>query len=163
MNYHGQGVVSMVLQRRFRIIRIIVSLGSLLLCVWLGPSVAGELVDINSATPDQLKSLPGMTEGYIMMIVGGRPFQTKEDLVEQKLLPQETYDQMKNQIVVKGGSSKSSSPPAVSMPQPNVTSGAEQGGKRDGSGLTPSSESSAARTCIKEERTKERMCGELLQ
>jgi hypothetical protein len=149
----------MVLQRRFQ---IIVSLGSCLLCVWLGSSVAGELVDINSATPDQLKSLPGMTEGYIMMIVGGRPFQSKEDLVEQKLLPQETYDQMKNQIVVKGGSLKSSPPPAVSMPPPNITSGPEEGGKRDGSGLT-SSESSAARTCIREERTKERMCGELLQ
>ena len=153
----------MVLHRRFR---IIVSLGSLVLCVWLGSSVAGELVDINSATPDQLKNLPGMTEGYIMMIVGGRPFQSKEDLLEQKLLPQETYDQIKNQIVVKGGSLKSSPkslpPPAVSMPPPNVTSGPEQGEKHDGSGLT-SSESSAVRTCIREERTKERMCGELLQ
>jgi hypothetical protein len=145
-----------------RWVRIIVSLGGLLLCIWLGPSVAGELIDINSATPDQLKSLPGMTEGYIMMIVGGRPFQSKEDLVEQKLLPQEAYDQMKNQIIVKGGSSKSSPPPAVSMPKPNVMSGPEQGGTRDGSGRT-SPESSAARTCIKEERTQERMCGELLQ
>jgi hypothetical protein len=155
-----QGVASMVLQRR---VRIIVSLGSLLLCVWLGSSVAGELVDINSATPDQLKSLPGMTEGYIMMIVGGRPFQSKEDLVVQKLLPQEAYDQMKNQIVVKGGSLRPSPPAALPMPQPNAMSGSEQGGKRDGSGMTSSSESSAARTCIKEERTKDRMCGELLQ
>lgn len=132
------------------------------LCLWLGFSFAGELVDINSASPDQLKSLPGMTEGYIMMIVGARPFQSKEDLVEQKLLPQETYDQMKNQIFVKGGSPRPSPPIAPSTPQPNAMSGSEPGEKREDAGMV-SPDSSPARTCIKEERTKERMCGELLR
>jgi len=134
-----------------------VSLSNFLLCVWLGSSGAGELIDINSASPDQLKSLPGMTEGYIMMIVGARPFQSKEDLVEQKLLPQETYDQMKNQIFVKGGGQRPSPPPAPSMPPPNAMSGSE------GAGMVSPSDSSPARTCIKEERTKERMCGELVR
>ena len=144
--------------------RITLSLSSALLSVWLGVSVAGELVDINSATPDQLKNLPGMTEGYIMMIVGARPFQSKEDLIEQKLLPQATYDQMKNQIFVKGGGSLKSSPPAaLSVPPSNAMSGSEQGEKREGSGMTSPSESNTVRTCIKEERTKERMCGELVQ
>jgi hypothetical protein len=138
-----------------------VSLGAFLFCVWLGSSGAGELVDINSASPEQLKSLPGMTEGYIMMIVGARPFQSKEDLVDQKLLPQETYDQMKNQIMVKGGSLRPSPPPAPSMPQPNAMPGPEQGETREGAGMV--SPSDPARTCIKEERTKERMCGELLR
>lgn len=139
------------------------SLGHCLFWAWLGLSVAGELVDINSASPDQLKSLPGMTEGYIMMIVGARPFQTKEDLVEQKLLPQEIYDQMKNQIFVKGGSRKPSSPSTPSMPQPNAVSGPEQDEKRDGDGMVSPTDSSSARVCIKEERTRERMCGELLR
>ena len=136
---------------------VTVGLGHCLLCVWLGLSIAGELVDLNSATPDQLKNLPGMTEGYIMMIVGARPFQSKEDLVEQKLLPQETYDQMKNQIFVKGGSPKASPPPVPSMPQSDAVSAPAQGEKREGDDLSP------ARTCIREERTKERMCGELLR
>ena len=150
----------MILQRRSR---ITLSLGSLLLSVWVASSIAAELIDINSASPDQLKSLPGMTEGYIMMIVGARPFQSKEDLVEQKLLSQETYDQMKNQIFVKGGSLRPSPPPASSMPQSNAMSGPEQGEIREGAGMISPTDSSSARACIKEERTKERMCGELLR
>ncbi len=137
------------------------SLGALLLCFWLGTCFAVELVDLNSATPDQLKHLPGMTEGYIMMIVGARPFQSKEDLVEQKLLPQATYDQMKDQIFVKGGSARSSPPAAIPMP-PSVRSGAESG-VREGSEMNSPSASSPAHVCIKEERSKERMCGELIR
>src|SRR5919112_171230 len=112
--------------------RIAVALSVWAFCISIGTGFSGELVDLNSATPEQLKNLPGMTEGYIMMIVGARPFQSKEDLVEQKLLPQSVYDQMKDQIVVKGGSLKSSPkslpPPAVSMSPPNVMSGPQQGG-----------------------------------
>jgi len=149
----------MIFQRRSR---ITLGLGSFLLSVWVASSMAAELIDINSASPDQLKSLPGMTEGYIMMIVGARPFQSKEDLVEQKLLPQETYDQMKNQIFVKGGSLRPSPPSAPSMPQSSAMSGPEQGEKREGAIMSPT-DSSSARICIKEERTNERMCGELLR
>jgi len=138
-------------------------LGHCLFWAWLGFSVAGEPIDINSASPDQLKSLPGMSEGYIMMIIGARPFQSKEDLVEQKLLPQETYDQIKNQIFVKGGSLRPTPPSTSSMPQPNAMSGPEQDEKRDGAGMVSPTDSSSARVCIKEERTKERMCGELLR
>lgn len=138
-------------------------LSVLLLGVCLGPCLAGELVDLNSATPEQLKNLPGMTEGYIMMIVGARPFQSKEDLVEQKLLPQAVYDQMKDQIVVKGGSAKSSPPPAALAPPSGARSGAESSERRDGSEMTSPSPSSPSRVCIKEERSKEQMCGELIR
>ena len=51
------------------------TISGLLLLFCLGSLQAAELIDINSATPDQLKALPGMTEGYVMMIVGARPFQ----------------------------------------------------------------------------------------
>ena len=139
------------------------SLCAFLLCCWVGYSSAGELVDLNSATPDQLKNLPGMTEGYIMMIVGARPFQSKEDLVEQKLLPQAIYDQMKDQIFVKGGSVRSSQPPAASIPPPSATSKAGPGDKGDGSDVISPSGASPARVCIKEERSQERMCGELIR
>lgn len=149
----------MILQRRSR---MTIGLSGLFLCAWLGSSFAGELVDINSATPEQLKNLPGMTEGYIMMIVGARPFQSKEDLVEQKLLPQGTYDQMKDQIFVKGGSVRSS-PRADPMPLPSATPGAEPGDMREGSHTDSPSGTSSARVCIKEERSKERMCGELIR
>ncbi|WP_447983687.1 ComEA family DNA-binding protein [Nitrospira sp. Nam74] len=133
----------------------------LILTVWFGPCSAGELVDLNSATPDQLKNLPGMTEGYIMMIVGARPFQSKEDLVEQKLLPQATYDQMKDQIFVKGGSIKSSPPTAVPISPSSVRPGGESGGRESSEMMSPSA-ANAARVCIKEERSQERVCGELI-
>jgi hypothetical protein len=128
--------------------------------VWFGPCSAGELVDLNSATPDQLKNLPGMTEGYIMMIVGARPYQSKEDLVEQKLLPQATYDQMKDQIFVKGGSMKPSPPTAGPISPSSVRSGAESAGRESSEMASPST-ANGARVCIKEERSQERVCGEL--
>jgi hypothetical protein len=139
------------------------SLNALLVCFWLGPCFAGELVDLNSATPDQLKHLPGMTEGYVMMIVGARPFQSKEDLVEQKLLPQATYDQMKDQIFVKGGAAKSTPPTAVPIPPPSSLRSGAESGDREGSETISPSASGPAHVCIKEERSKERMCGELIR
>lgn len=154
-----QRVAGMTFQERFG---RTVSLTGLLAWLWLGPCLAGELVDLNSATPDQLKNLPGMTEGYIMMIVGARPFQSKEDLVEQKLLPQATYDQMKDQIFVKGGTVKSSTPMALPTPSPTMRAGSESGAREDSEIISPSA-SSAAHVCIKEERSKERMCGELIR
>lgn len=138
-------------------------LSGFLLFLWLGVSFAAELVDINSATPDQLKDLPGMTEGYIMMIVGARPFQSKEDLIEQKILPQDTYDQMKDRIFVKGGAARSSTPPATSTTQPPAMSGAEPNERREGADMSQPSGSGAGRVCIKEERTKQLMCGELVR
>ena len=129
-----------------------------LMMFWLGTSTAGELIDINSATPDQLKTLPGMNEGYVMMIVGARPFQSKEDLVEQKILPQDTYDQLKDRIFVKGGSARSSSSPPSTPPTPPSRSGDSRGSAE----MTVPSGSRAARVCIKEERTMQVMCGELI-
>lgn len=143
--------------------RITLTLSAFVLCVCVGTGFSGELVDLNSATPDQLKNLPGMTEGYIMMIVGARPFQSKEDLVEQKLLPQGVYDQIKDRIFVKGGSVKSSPPPAALAPPSGARSGAGSSERREGADMAPSSASSPTRVCIKEERTNEQMCGELIR
>src|SRR5689334_8841808 len=125
------------------------------LMFWLGTSLAGDLVDLNSATPDQLKALPGMNEGYVMMIVGARPFQAKEDLLEQKILPQETYEQLKDRIFVKGGSGRPPLPSAVPSSPPKAASG----DSRAPSETAGPSESEPGRVCIKEERTRQLMCG----
>lgn len=139
-------------------VRLIVMCGFLLFSTY--GVYAAALVDINSATPDQLKTLPGMTEGYVMMVVGARPFQSKEDLIERKILPQETYDQMKDQIMVKGASAAPSKPtPNPQMERlPSQSAGSVQGSNEVAdTNPTPSS----SRVCILEERTKERVCGEL--
>ncbi len=83
------------------------------LCSWslkpsilVGPSLAiaagqADLLDIHTATADQLKALPGIGEAYSAKIIKGRPYQRMDELVQKKIFPRATYEQINSKIVAR--------------------------------------------------------------
>ncbi len=62
-------------------------------------AAATDKIDINSATPDQMKAIPGIGDAYAKRIVDGRPYTAKNQLVSRGILPQGVYDKIKDQVI----------------------------------------------------------------
>jgi len=69
-----------------------------------------EPMDINSASEAELASLKGIGDVRSKAIVKGRPYKGKDELVQKKIIPQNVYDDIKDQIIAKQDTAKAAAP-----------------------------------------------------
>jgi len=92
--------------------RLALGVGIILLALFIGtargqtgaagavtvPDTGKRLMDINTATPQELDALPGIGEAYTRAIIEGRPYKDKRELRWRKIVPRGTFEKIRNRI-----------------------------------------------------------------
>ena len=82
------------------------------------PTAAAKLVDINSATAKELKTLPGISDAEAAKIIAGRPYGSKAFLVTQNIVSADVYGGIKGLIIAKQPKVSAAKPAASQAKKP---------------------------------------------
>jgi competence protein ComEA len=65
------------------------------------PAAKAALIDINSASKDELDALPGIGSARAEAIIKGRPYKGKDELLRKKIIPSNAYNGIKDRIIAR--------------------------------------------------------------
>jgi competence protein ComEA len=70
----------------------------------------GGVVDLNTASKEDIAALPGIGADYAQTIIDARPFKSKQDLLRKRIIPEATYNKIKSRVTAAGPKKQSVTP-----------------------------------------------------